>query len=141
MGHRGASGMGDFLGVKAGGAGQFSEDCRYWRIMSKGLVLTQSLKALVEDAKSIGVSPEEVRRIQKVVQGRHVPADVRAVDVSFDVDWTGAPIAKIKFLVEDDLDPSDEKIARWNKLTTSVRRDLLKGNPPYWPSVGVRAAP
>jgi hypothetical protein len=109
--------------------------------MSKNTVLKPSFKALVEGAKDIGVSPEEVRRIQKVVQQQRVPADVRAVEVNFGRDWTGAPVAWIKFLVDDDLDPSNEKIARLNRLTSSVRRDLLKANPPYWPSVGLRAAP
>ena len=33
--------------------------------MSKGLVLKQSLKALVEDAKSIGVSPKKSAEFKK----------------------------------------------------------------------------
>ena len=108
--------------------------------MSKGPTEKQSFKDLVEEAKDIGVSPNEVRHIQKVVKSHRFAADVRAVELNFGRDWTGAPAAWIEFLVEDDLNPSDEKITRLNKLVNSVRRDLLRTKPVYWPYVGIRAA-
>src|SRR5437016_4322816 len=108
--------------------------------MNKGPAKKQTFKSLVEDAKGIGISPEDVRQIQKVVKRHRFPADVHAVEVNFGRDWIGAPAAWIRFLVADDLDPSEEKIARLNRFTSSVRRDLLKANPPYWPYVGLRAA-
>lgn len=109
--------------------------------MSKAPTKRQSFKDLVEEAKDIGVSPDEVRHIQKVVKSHRFPADVRAVKLNFGRDWTGAPAAWIDFLVEDDLNPSQHKIARLNEFATSVRRDLLRTKPMYWPYVGFRAAP
>jgi len=108
--------------------------------MSNGLAKKQSFKELVEDAKGIGVSPDEVRQIQKVVKSHRFPADVQAVEVNFGRDWTGAPAAWIRFLVEDDLNPSERKITRLNEFANSVRGDLLKTKPAYWPYVGFRAA-
>jgi len=108
--------------------------------MSKGPAKKQSFKGLVEDAKGIGVSLDEVRHIQKVVKSHRFPADVHAVEVNFGRDWTGAPAAWIEFLVEDDLNPSERKITRLNEFVNSVRRDLLRTKPVYWPYVGFRAA-
>ena len=108
--------------------------------MSKRATTQPTFKALVEDAKDIGVSADEVRQIQKVLKNHALPSDIRAVKVNFGKDWSGAPAAWIEFLVEDDLNPSKEKIARLNALTNSIRRDLLKTKPYYWPYVGVRAA-
>jgi hypothetical protein len=108
--------------------------------MSKDPTKKQSFKDLVEDAKDIGVSPDEVRRIQKVVKSHRFPADVQAVEMNFGRDWTGAPAAWIEFLVESDLNPSDHKITRLNELVNQVRRDLLRTKPVYWPYVGFRAA-
>jgi hypothetical protein len=108
--------------------------------MSKGPTKKQSFKDLVDEAKDIGVSPDEVRHIQKVVKSHRFPADVRAVELNFGRDWTGAPAAWIDFLVEDDLNPSDQKITRLNEFVNSVRRDLLRAKPVYWPNVGFRAA-
>jgi hypothetical protein len=97
------------------------------------------LKALVEDAKGIGIPAEEVRQIQKVVNSHRPPADVRAVKVDFGRDWIGAPAAWISYLVEDDLNPSKEKIVRLTKFTSLVQDALLKTSPSYFPYVGVRA--
>jgi hypothetical protein len=108
--------------------------------MSKGPAKKQSFKDLVEEAKDIGVSPNEVRHIQKVVKSHRFPADVQAVELNFGRDWTGAPAAWIEFLVEDDLNPSEHKITRLNEFVSSVRRDLLRTKPVYWPYVGFRAA-
>jgi hypothetical protein len=107
--------------------------------MSKASTGKLSLKALVEDARGIGISADEVREIHKVVKSHRPPADVRAVEVNFGKDWIGAPAAWISYLVEDDLDPSEAKILRLNKFTTAVRHALLKTSPSYFPYVGVRA--
>ena len=106
--------------------------------MSKASAGKLSLKALVEDARGVGISADEVREIHKVVKS-HRPPDVRAVKVNFGKDWIGAPAAWISYLVEDDLDPSEAKILRLNKFTTAVRHALLKTSPSYFPYVGVRA--
>jgi hypothetical protein len=107
--------------------------------MSKAPTEKLRLKALVEDAKGIGIPAEEVLQIQKVVNSHRPPADVRAVKVDFGRDWIGAPAAWISYLVEDDLNPSKEKIVRLTKFAISVRDALLKTSPSYFPYVDFRA--
>src|SRR6266702_2954013 len=107
--------------------------------MSKAPTGKLNFKALVEDAKGIGISAEEVRQIQKVVKSHRPPPDVRAVKVDFGRDWIGAPAAWILYLVEDDLNPPKEKIVRLSKFMTSVQNALLKTSPSYFPYVDVRA--
>jgi hypothetical protein len=109
--------------------------------MNIGITKKRTFKDLVETAKDIGVSPDEVRHIQKIVKSHRFPADVLAVELDFGRDWMGAPAAWIEFLVESDLRPSEEKIARLNAFTDSVRNDLLKAKPFYWPYVGFRGTP
>lgn len=94
---------------------------------------------LVDDAREIGVSRDEVRQVRAIIKSHRFPADVQGVEVKFGRDWTEAPAAWIEFLVEDDLNPSKEKIARLNDFANVVRRDLLKTKPLYWPYVGFRA--
>jgi hypothetical protein len=107
--------------------------------MSKALTGRLNLKALVEDARGLGISAEEVREIQKVVNRHRLPSDVKAVEVNFGRDWIGAPAAWILYLIEDDLNPPNEKIVRLNKFATSVRDALLKTSPSYFPYVNFRA--
>jgi hypothetical protein len=107
--------------------------------MNKAPTGKLSFKALIEDAKGVGLSAEEVRQIQKVVNSHRPPSDVRAVKVDFGRDWIGAPAAWISYLVEDDLDPSNEKIVRLTKFTSLVQDALLKTSPSYFPYVDVRA--
>jgi hypothetical protein len=103
--------------------------------MRKRAARKQTLKELVERAKGVGIPADEVRQLQKVVKKHHPPPDVLAVEVDFDFDWTGDPAAWIRYFVEDDWHPSDEKIARLNKFADAVRHDLLKVNDSYWPFI------
>jgi hypothetical protein len=103
--------------------------------MRKSAAKKQTLRELVERARGVGIPPEEVRQIQKVVKKHHLPPDVLAVEVDFDLDWTGDPAARISYFVEDDWHPSSEKIARLNRFADAVRDDLLKVNDSYWPFV------
>jgi hypothetical protein len=103
--------------------------------MRKSPAKKQTLKELVQRARGVRIPPEEVRQIQKVVKKHRLPPDVLAVEVDFGLDWTGDPAAWIHYFVEDDLHPSDEKIARLNNFAASVRSDLLKINYSYWPYI------
>jgi len=107
--------------------------------MNRSPAKKQNFKDLVEDARTIGISPGEVRRIQEVVKRHRFPADVQSVEVNFGRDWVGAPAAWILFSVQDDLNPSKEKISGLNKFADSVRDDLLKTHPSYWPYIDFRA--
>lgn len=98
----------------------------------------RTFQELMEEAREIGVSRDEVRQIQPVIKSHRFPPDVQAVELKFGRDWTEAPAAWIKFLVEDDLNPPKDKIARLNAFANTVRRDLLQRKPLYWPYVGYR---
>jgi hypothetical protein len=107
-------------------------------VMRKSPAKKQPLKELVERARGVGIPPEEVRQIQKVVKKHRPPPDVLAVEVDFDLDWTGDPAAWILYYVEDDWHPSNEKIAPLNKFADAVKHDLLKVNNSYWPFIDFR---
>jgi len=109
--------------------------------MSKSPAKKQTLKELVEHAKDVGIAPEEVRQIRKVVKDHRFPPDVQAVELGFGRDWAGGPAAWISYFVEDDLNPSEEKIARLNNFAGAVRRELLNTRPSYWPYISFRAVP
>jgi len=109
--------------------------------MSKSAAKKQTLKELVEHAKDVGISPDEVRKIRRVVKEHHFPPDVQAVELGFGRDWAGDPAAWIWYFVEDDHNPSKEKIARLNNFADSVRGELLKTRPSYWPYINFRAVP
>ncbi len=99
----------------------------------------RTFQELVDDAREIGVSRDEVRQVRAIIKRHRFPPDVKAVELKFGRDWTEAPAAWIKFLVEDDLNPSKEKIARLNDFANAVQGDLLKTKPLYWPYVDFRA--
>jgi hypothetical protein len=101
----------------------------------------QTFKDLVDDARSFGISPQEVRQIQSVIKSHRFPSDVQAVEVNFGRDWVGSPAAWIEFLVEDDLKPSKEKISRLSKFSAAIRDALIETHPTYWPYVNFRATP
>jgi hypothetical protein len=109
--------------------------------MSKLPTKMQTLKELVEHAKGVGIPPDEVRQIRKVVKEHHFPPDVQAVELDFGRDWAGGPAAWILYFVEDDFNPSKEKITRLNSFADSVRAELLKTHPSYWPYIDFRAIP
>ena len=101
---------------------------------------TQTLETLVEEAMTIGASPQEVHQIHDSVKRHPLPANVRSFEVNFGRDSTGDPAMWIWFLVDNDNNPSKEKIDELNRFANSVRSDLLKANLRYWPYVDFRAA-
>jgi len=100
----------------------------------------QTFETSVEEARSIGASVDEVRRIHELVKRHRFPADVRSFEVNFGRDSTGDPAVWIWFLVQDDNNPSEEKIDGLNQFANSVRSDLLKADLRYWPYIDFRAA-
>jgi hypothetical protein len=47
----------------------------------------------------------------------------------------------IWFLVDEDDDPSKQKLAALNEFADSVQSDLLKADLRYWPHISFRAVP
>lgn len=108
--------------------------------MSKTSDLDDSLQASLDEAKRFGISAEEARKVHKLIRKRRLPADVKSFEVRFGKDATGDPAIWIWFLVDDDINPSAEKISRLSEFGDLVRSDLLGADLRYWPYVDFRAA-
>jgi hypothetical protein len=102
---------------------------------------TQLDENLVREGMGIGASADEVRRIHASVKHQQLPADVRSFEVKFGTDATGDPAVWIWFLVDEDNNPSHEKIRGLNRFADKVRSELLKMNLRYWPYIDFRATP
>jgi hypothetical protein len=107
--------------------------------MSKRAAKKQTFRDLVDHARGVGIPLDEVRQIRRVVKQHQFPPDVQAVELDFGRDWAGGPAAWILYFVADDLNPSKEKITRLNNFADSVRDELLKTRPSYWPYIDFRA--
>lgn len=97
---------------------------------------------------ALGVSMKE-DSIHKIVK-KHLKGaqrilelgGVRDFGVEFGDDSTGDPAVWIKFEIDQDDDPSTQKVNALNELTDSVTRLLLERlGPDPWPYVRFRAIP
>jgi hypothetical protein len=82
---------------------------------------------------------EEDATIRRIVDGIPRPEDVKGYDVEFGSDWEGDPAVYVRFLVDDDLRPSEEKLQRVGRFTDEVRGALLDAELSHWPFVRLRA--
>ena len=80
------------------------------------------------------------RQIKEMKAAGKLKYPVRGIKVEFGTDSTGDPAAWIWIVVDDDLDPSREKVLQLNRLTDAVRDALLERSTDPWPYVGLRAA-
>lgn len=105
--------------------------------MSKKRERNITFESSLAEGRNIGV--EEVNQIYDLI-GRHGwPADVRTFEVKFGKDSTDDPAVWIWYLVQDDHNPSAEKITKLNQFANSVRDDRFKANIKYWPYIDFRA--
>jgi hypothetical protein len=106
--------------------------------MTKKPNVRRTFDTSVEEAKSIGASVDEVRNIHDIVKKRRTPEGVRDFEVRFGTDATGAPAVWIWFLVDEDANPSPEKVSQLTEFGNLVRSDLLQSNLRYWPYIDFR---
>jgi hypothetical protein len=99
-----------------------------------------SLQASLATARRFGASTQEVRKIHDLVKRHKSPANVRSFEVRFGKDSTGDPAVWIRFLVDDDLNPSQKQISQLTEFGNKVRSELLGADIRYWPYVEFRAA-
>jgi hypothetical protein len=110
--------------------------------MSKTPNPAATFESSLAQGRSIGASAEEVKKIHDLVkQVKHQarPTDVRSFELNFGSDSTGDPAVWVWFLVQEDQNPSAEKIARLDRFAKAVRDALLGANIKYWPYVDFRA--
>ncbi len=87
---------------------------------------------------------EEARRINDalnvILKQQHFPYGIRHFDVEFGEDATGDPAVWISFPIEDDPDPSTEKLSNLNRLVHQVQDMIREYGVTRWPYVRFRAA-
>jgi len=89
--------------------------------------------------KPVSAADDEAEMIRAGVEDRAFPPSVKGFAIEFGEDSTGDPAVWIWFEVDDDLNPSKEKLSELTGLYRSVTSDILKklgGSP--WPYVGFR---
>lgn len=87
-------------------------------------------------------SEDEAALVRDLVKKQKFPPAVKKgrFTIEFGEDSTGEPAVWIWFLVDDDLNPTKQKISELNHFANTVRSALLRAKMPYWPYVEFRAA-
>lgn len=84
------------------------------------------------------IREQEDATIRRIVDAMPWPEDVKGYDVG--ADWHCDPAVYVRFLVEDDLRPSDKTLERVGRFKDAVRGALLDAGLSRWPLVRLRAA-
>lgn len=82
----------------------------------------------------------EARQIHALVRKHKLPPGVKTFELEFGEDSEGDPAVWVWFIVDDDLNPSPEKVSKLNKLARSVTTDIRSKIANRWPYVQFRAA-
>src|SRR5262245_51728962 len=99
---------------------------------------SSSLEAAIEDGKRFGVSPKETRRIFSLVKKSSASKIVKDYTINFDSDSDNDRAVWIHLIVDDDPNPSQEKVSELNKIANRVRSTLQQEELDIWPYVEVR---
>ena len=99
-----------------------------------------SVETIAAEGRWYGISPEQAKLLHRLITKRRFPSTVRGLQLKFGEDSTSDPALWVIFLVDNDLMPSDEKIAELNNFATEVSSDLIQQHLPVWPYVSFRAA-
>lgn len=83
---------------------------------------------------------DEVTAIKRRLRKLERPADIKGIEVELGEDSTGDPAAWIWLLVDDDLNPSREKLREVAEFAAAVRSALLQEGLLHWPYVRLRAS-
>ena len=100
--------------------------------------MKSSLEATLEEARKFGASPDEVRLIHNVVQANTSPEIVRDFEIKFGPDSLNNRAVWVQLVVDNDLNPSHDKISRLTTISKKIRSALLQENLNYWPYVEYR---
>ena len=109
--------------------------------MANKLANGSSLEAIINDAERSGASAEKARQIYDLVEANASSEYLRRFEIEFGPDSTEKPAVWIHLIVDPDLRPSRQKIARLSKLVRKVRSVLLREDLGLWPFVDVRGRP
>jgi hypothetical protein len=85
-------------------------------------------------------SDAEVRAILEILRRHRLPPGVEGPQLEFGEDSTGNPAVWLWFKIDEDLNPSDQKVSALNEFVRSVTADLLERKISRWPYVRFRVA-
>jgi hypothetical protein len=106
--------------------------------MENNLTNGSSLEATIGEAERYGASAEMARRIYHLVETNSSSEFLRRFEIEFGPDSTDNPAVWVHLIVDADLRPSKEKIAKLGKVVRKVQAALLRENLGLWPFVDVR---
>ena len=106
--------------------------------MANKLANGSSLEAIINDAERSGASAEKARQIYDLVEANASSEYLRRFEIEFGLDSTEKPGVWIHLIVDADLRPSKQKMARLGKMVRKVQAALLRENLGLWPYVDVR---
>jgi hypothetical protein len=102
-------------------------------------VTKSSLEDSIEEARKFGASADEARQIHNLVQATTAPVGaVRNFELKFGPDSANNKAVWVRLVVDNDLNPSDEKITELNQIADKIRSQLLRENLSVWPYVDFR---
>ena len=76
--------------------------------------------------------------LRQLLETQNVSGDIKDINVQFMQDSSGEPAIFIAFIVENDVKPSQEKIARLRQVAHLVTTSVLQRDPTRWPHVLLR---
>lgn len=97
-------------------------------------------QADTKPSKAKGAPLAEASRLHDLVKEYAVKAGYERFQLEFGEDSTGTPAVWVWFIVDDDLKPSQEKLASANTLVKTVRSELIRSGEERWPYVSFRTA-
>jgi hypothetical protein len=74
-------------------------------------------------------------RVESILGGIKMPAEVLSFDFNFSEDSTGEPAVWINLHVKEDYDPSTAKIDRFVAIKKEIARKILDAQMQSWPYV------
>ena len=90
-------------------------------------------------AKEPATDPD-IRKVRKVLRTATLPQGVSETDVELYEDWTGDPSIRIWLTIKDQLNPSDEYIAKLTEDIERLRTSILRAGVQRFPYIRLRAA-
>jgi hypothetical protein len=81
------------------------------------------------------------QKIRELIGRHRLPAGVHGFDIRYGKDAAGDPAMWVRFEIDDEPDPAQEKVAALNDLRRAVQSQLLALDLEYWPYVEFRSAP
>jgi hypothetical protein len=97
--------------------------------------MSSTANTIPNEFEMSGASSIEEWRLFDGIVRKHtdLPDGVHRIGFRCDLDSTGEPAIWIVFVADDDLHPSDEKLAAIKRLGDQIRSEILQSGSERWP--------